>query len=198
MPRGTREFWDRVARRASELMQSNLTKIQKIQWQKGRDITVNVGELMTRDVKACRGWDPLSDAAQIMWENDCGIVPVVDDEGRVTGMITDRDICMAAHFRGDLLVRVLVEEAMSRKVHTVMEEDTLLEAEQVMQEVQLRRLPVVDEKGCLVGLISLADIAVAAAAAQGRRGKGLTLQAVAKTIGSICEKRPEPAYPPGK
>jgi CBS-domain-containing membrane protein len=106
-------------------------------------------------------------------------------------MITDRDICMAAHFRGDLLVRVTVEEIMSRKVHSVKEDDTLLEAEQVMQEMQLRRLPVVDEEERLVGLISLADIAVAAAAAQGRRGKGLTLQAVAKTIGGICEKRPQ-------
>ena len=63
---------------------------------------MKVEDLMTRSVGTCRPTDTLSSAAQLMWERDCGCVPVVSDDGsnRVVGMLTDRDICMAAHFRG--------------------------------------------------------------------------------------------------
>jgi CBS domain-containing protein len=55
------------------------------------------------------GWD----AAKIMWGQDCGCVPVIDPSGRVTGMITDRDICMSAYFRATALREIAIEDAMS-------------------------------------------------------------------------------------
>ena len=80
---------------------------------------MNVGQLMTRTVHACNPDDPLHVAAQIMWEQDCGCVPVVvDEEGgsRVVGMLTDRDVCMAAYTQGKALAVIKVSSAMSREV----------------------------------------------------------------------------------
>ncbi len=68
---------------------------------------MNVGDLMTRDVKTCRSHDSLDRAARIMWDHDCGCVPVVDANGKAVGMITDRDVCMA-----------LSMSDLTRRVHT--------------------------------------------------------------------------------
>ena len=57
---------------------------------------MKVRDLMTRDVKSCNASSILRSAAQIMWDNDCGTVPIVDHAGRFIDMLTDRDICMAA------------------------------------------------------------------------------------------------------
>jgi CBS domain-containing protein len=62
--------------------------------------TVKVFELMTRDVKTCGCADMVEHAAHIMWTRDCGCVPVVDGDGHVVGMVTDRDVCMAAYTQG--------------------------------------------------------------------------------------------------
>src|SRR5687767_6253206 len=61
---------------------------------------VKIEDIMTRDVRACSPTDTLATAAQIMWENDCGAVPVVDADERIVGIITDRDLAMAAHLQG--------------------------------------------------------------------------------------------------
>jgi Mg/Co/Ni transporter MgtE len=68
--------------------------------------TTNVRDLMTTAVRSCTTGDNLQRAAQIMWESDCGVVPVVDRDGRLVGMITDRDICMAAYTQGKPLSHI--------------------------------------------------------------------------------------------
>src|SRR5690606_32936140 len=65
-----------------------------------KDLTVKIEEIMTRDVRTCSPDDTLATAAQVMWEMDCGVVPVTDREGKVVGIITDRDLAMAAHLQG--------------------------------------------------------------------------------------------------
>ena len=75
-----------------------------------------MSELMTRDVASCEMEHPLACSAKIMWERDCGCVPVVDDDNRVVGMLTDRDICMAALTRGRMLVDLPVHAAACRSV----------------------------------------------------------------------------------
>ena len=77
---------------------------------------MKIQNLMTRDVRTCRREDVLVEAARIMWENDCGSVPVVDAQRHVVGMITDRDICMAAYTRGQRLADMTVESAMSKTI----------------------------------------------------------------------------------
>ena len=70
---------------------------------------MKVEQVMNRNVKTCRSSDSLDRAAQLMWENDCGCVPIVDDEGRGVGMVTDRDVCMAAYTQGGPLTHLRVE-----------------------------------------------------------------------------------------
>jgi CBS domain-containing protein len=120
---------------------------------------MRVAELMTREVHAVGVGESADRAARIMWERDCGSVPVVDAGGHVVGMITDRDACMAAYTSGRPLDRIPVAEAMSRELFACRPEDLLEDIERTLWARQLRRLPVVDASGRLLGILSLADLA---------------------------------------
>ena len=124
---------------------------------------MKVEQIMNRDVKTCRPQDSLNKAAQIMWEEPCGAVPVVNDQRRPIGLLTDRDICMAAYTQGRPLKEMRVEIAMSHKVVSCTTEDELGSAAQLMRQKRTRRLPVIDRDGALVGLLSLDDLACEAA-----------------------------------
>jgi CBS domain-containing protein len=124
---------------------------------------------MTKTVRCCGPHNTLDAAAHELWDGDCGALPVVDGaERRVVGILTDRDICMGAHFRGRPLAEIDVEHVMTRNVQSCHPGDELSSAEATMQSAQVRRLPVVDDAGQLLGMISLADIAREA----GRTGSG--------------------------
>ncbi len=94
-----------------------------------------------------------------MWEHDCGIVPVVDGDGRVVGVVTDRDLCMAAHFQNRPLSDIPLAGVMAQEVCTCVADDDVVQAERVMAEKQIHRLPVVTDDGSLIGILSLADVA---------------------------------------
>lgn len=117
-----------------------------------------VEELMTREVEACRPESSLAEAAGAMWRRDCGAVPVLDGGGGLVGIITDRDICMALATRHAYASEVSVAEVMAREVVSCTPEDDVREALEVMRERQLRRLPVVDSRGRLAGILSVADV----------------------------------------
>ena len=119
---------------------------------------MNVAHCMTRDPKTCRASDTLERAAQIMWENDCGCVPVLDDASKIVGIITDRDVCMASYTRGAPLHALGVGSAMAHDVATCRPGDTLETALRTMRSHQVRRLPVLDQDGGIAGLISLTDV----------------------------------------
>jgi CBS domain-containing protein len=120
---------------------------------------MKVERIMNRDVKVCDLQDSLDRAAQIMWENACGAVPVVDEASKPVGFLTDRDICMAAYTQGKSLGALRVVEAMANKVICCGAEQDLASAARLMRENRVRRLPVVGANGELVGLLSLDDIA---------------------------------------
>lgn len=120
---------------------------------------LNVSEMMTRGVRTCCPDDSLNSAAQLMWQNDCGCVPVVDSDGRAIGMITDRDICMAAYTQGQPLGDMLVASAASREIMTMRENESLDAAEALMQKHKIRRIPVVDADRRPVGIVSMNDLA---------------------------------------
>src|SRR5689334_2631742 len=101
---------------------------------------MKVSELMTRDVATCRATASLNDAARIMWERDCGCVPVVEESGVVVGMITDRDICMAAYTQGRRLTHMDVRSAASKSVTTIRADESLDRAKELMRDAQVRRL----------------------------------------------------------
>jgi CBS domain-containing protein len=122
-------------------------------------LLTSVRTLMSVNVRSCTSGDSLNRAAQLMWEGDCGCVPVVDDAGKVLGLITDRDICMASYTQGKPLADLSAESSMSRQVHGCGPDDSVGEALALMTEHRLRRLPVQDASGKLIGIISLADVA---------------------------------------
>jgi CBS domain-containing protein len=148
---------------------------------------MKVSDLMTQSVYTCSPDDTLTDAARIMWDKDCGILPVVDAERRVIAMITDRDICMAAFTQGVPLHAAHVALAMSKQVVTATPGQSVGELEEVMRMRQLRRLPVVDAERRLVGIVTLVDIAQHAR--QSPLRAALLLPGIGKTFAEITERR---------
>ncbi len=148
-----------------------------------------VSELMQKRVMTCLPDHELALAAQIMWENDCGCVPVVDEANLVVGMVTDRDICMAAYLNGRSPQEMEVREAMSMQVLSCRPEDWIADAESIMRREQVRRLPVTDRAGRLVGLLSLNDIAMEAERERESRMKKVTLEEVGLTLSAVSHPR---------
>jgi CBS domain-containing protein len=149
---------------------------------------MNADQLMTKNVKTCSMNDTLEVAARIMWENDCGVVPIVDQDGRAVGMITDRDICMAGFTQGLQYWQIPVSVAASKTLLAIRPTDSLQNAEEIMRARQVRRLAVTDDSGKLLGVLSLNDLARHA----GRRADDLGLDEVTKTLSAICQ-RPRPS-----
>ncbi len=150
---------------------------------------MKIEDIMTRDVRGCMADDSLATAAQIMWENDCGSVPVTDVDGRVTGIITDRDLAMAAHLQGVALRASRVSSAMARDVKCCSPRDTPATVQAIMQQHKIRRVPVVDDHKRLLGIVSLGDLAYAMAAEQTLGGDGMIWTAVAHTLARVIEPR---------
>jgi CBS domain-containing protein len=142
-----------------------------------------VEDVMTQGATTCSPDATLADAAKIMWDRDCGFVPVTDDGGVLRGVVTDRDACMAAYTRGLPLSAIPVASAMSSDVACVRGDDPLARAHDLMRERRVRRLPVVDERRRVVGVLSLNDLAVHA----GRRDP--EPREVAGTLGAVCAHR---------
>jgi len=119
---------------------------------------MKVKKLMQERVAACSLDAPITDAARLMWENDCGFVPVVDEGQRLAGIVTDRDIAMAGLMTGLPLGLVRVREIMTNEIAACDPDDDINEAHAVMREHQVRRLPVVDAEDHVIGVLSLNDL----------------------------------------
>ncbi len=155
-----------------------------------------IADLMSRNVATCKADDHLGIAAGLMWDLDIGCVPVVDDQQRVVGMLTDRDVCMATYTQGKAPQQVFVHEAMAREVYSCLPDDNLAEVEDIMRKRRVRRIPVVDLDGRLVGLISLNDLARESVRQQTRVQKDLTPLDVSATLAAICQPRNPKILPP--
>lgn len=127
--------------------------------------TMKVREMMTLDVKACRPETSLAEAVTLMWEQDCGVLPVVKSDGKVSGMITDRDICVAIATRGQTADRIAVSDLTGGRASTCAPDDDARVALLTMKSQRVRRLPVVDAEGRLQGILSLNDVVNHAGAA---------------------------------
>jgi CBS domain-containing protein len=144
--------------RAKELGRAVLGWIGR--WSTGSvRLGARVRTVMTPDVITCSPTDTLHRAAQVMWERDCGVVPVVDAGGVIAGIITDRDLCMGAFTQGLPLVAIPVGRVASTQVHTVLADSSIDEAVALMRSRQVRRVVVVDGGRRVVGILALADVA---------------------------------------
>jgi CBS domain-containing protein len=115
--------------------------------------------IMTSPVMTCSPQDDVNDVAQLFWDTSCGSAPVVDAAGALQGMLTDRDICMAAYTQGRRLPDISVESAMTRHVHTVKPDEPLQRVLEIMAEARAHHVPVVDAESKVVGIVSLTDVA---------------------------------------
>jgi CBS domain-containing protein len=156
---------------------------------------MKVQELMTRDVRTCRPQQMLNEAARAMWEGDIGCVPVVDEQGKVVGMITDRDICMAAYTKGRPISAIPIESVMTKQVVSCQPGDDLATAERLMQKAEVRRLPVVRLDGRLDGILSLNDLALQAARERTAKVRAVGAEEVAATLAAICKHRTPTSAP---
>jgi CBS domain-containing protein len=148
---------------------------------------MRVMDLMCKSPVNCKTSDSLSAAAKLMWDCDCGAVPVVEDGGSVKGMITDRDICMACFTQDKSPASILVSEAMSDALFFCSPESSVAEAERIMRSNQVRRLPVLDRRRHLVGILSLADIAREAERERSQGKRDIAPEELIDVLGDICQ-----------
>jgi CBS domain-containing protein len=151
---------------------------------------MKVKDVMTPNVKTIWLTESLADAAQLMWENDCGVLPIIK-ETKVVGLITDRDVCMGSAMKGRNPSAISVEEVMTGQVYAVSPEDNIDQALQLMQQHQIRRLPVINPEGELEGIVSMNDV-VLHAKAPDAAGDSIGYVDVVKTYQAICQ-HPVPA-----
>jgi len=147
---------------------------------------MKVKEIMTVNLKACTTKTNLAEAASFMWDYDCGILPVVADGGRLVGLITDRDICIGGATKNRNLSEISVEEIVSGKVYSCAPEDDVRKALNTMQQVKVRRLPVVDPNGALVGILSINDITLSAKDTSDKKTPEISYRDLVQTYKAIC------------
>jgi CBS domain-containing protein len=147
---------------------------------------MRIEELMSKSPAVCGPDDTLRAAAQKMAASNCGCLPVTALNGfqRLVGIITDRDICMAAQLQ-TRMEELRVRDAMTKEVFACNPADNLVEAQAIMQEARVRRLPVVDESERLIGVISLADLACEAERERGAISKA----EVGKILATLSKPR---------
>ena len=144
-------------------------------------------QLMSHPIVKCHANDTLDVAAQLMWEHDCGAVVVVRSDGRLAGVVTDRDICMAAHLAGRPLNEVLVNTAMAQHPVSATGRQTISEIEQLMAEHQVHRVPIIDDDHRPIGVISTTDLAIESTQPDTRIGTHVPQ--IAFTLAAISRRR---------
>jgi len=152
---------------------------------------MNVSMIMTVNVQTCRPDNSLSIAAEKMWKYDVGCLPVVDGQGHVLGMITDRDICIAGYVNERSLRNIHVSTVMSHEVFSCSPLDSIKQIEETMRSHKVHRVPVIDSTGKLAGIVSLNDLALEAEREVGRQHPDVTSQEIALTLATICTPRKE-------
>ncbi len=119
----------------------------------------NVKIIMTENPTCCAPDTSLQEVAKMMVEVDCGCIPVVDENAKPVGMITDRDITVRAVARGKNPLDLTAGKIMTSNVYTVTPETTIEECCRLMEQKQVRRIAVVDAEGVCCGMVAQADIA---------------------------------------
>jgi|SRR5689334_6018730 len=151
---------------------------------------MKVKELMTTTPYYCQPETNLGSATELMWNGNCGFLPVVGSEGKVVGVITDRDICIALGTRNRLPGEITVGDIItSQKLFYCCPDDDLGVALQAMQSGAVRRLPVVTHEGTLAGIISMDDILLHAESSRWGRKPEVSSDEVIQAYRAISEQQ---------
>lgn len=147
---------------------------------------MSVENLMKTAVQSCHMDTNLETAAMLMWNYDCGAIPIVNESGAPAGIITDRDIAMGSAFDCKPLRDIPVHQVLNhRELLTCRADDDIAVALATMQKGQVHRLPVVDADGLLVGMLSMDDLILAAKSKKSKNGAVVVDQLIA-TLKSVC------------
>lgn len=141
---------------------------------------MQVRDIMTENPTCCGPSTSLQEAAKLMDECDCGELPVLDEQNRPIGVVTDRDICCRAVAKGMDPAQTAVREVMSEPVVTATPDDSVDDCCRRMEDNQIRRIPVVDQSGSCCGIVAQADVAREA----GENWAGEVVRDVSKPSGS--------------
>ena len=152
---------------------------------------MRVVEVMMGTPYYCSPETNLGIATELMWKGNCGFLPVVGEEGKIVGVLTDRDICVALGTRNRPAGELTAAEVMTQKVYSCAPEDEIHIAMRVMREGRVRRLPVVSREGKLVGVVSIDDVLVRAEPLSLGRVAELSSEEVVRTFQAI-NTRPVP------
>ncbi|OFW17547.1 MAG: hypothetical protein A3H27_01045 [Acidobacteria bacterium RIFCSPLOWO2_02_FULL_59_13] len=150
---------------------------------------MKVQDIMIRTPQSCNWNANLATVAEALWAGDCGSLPVVDDAGKVVGMLTDRDICIALGTRNQPASEITAREVVSGHLFACAPNDEIHKALETMKAQKLRRLPVLDKAGKLQGILSLNDLALHAEKQVGKKVPDLSYEDVVETLKAICEHR---------
>lgn len=146
---------------------------------------MRVVEIMTGTPYHCSPETNLGSATELMWIGNCGFLPVVGQDNKVIGVITDRDICVALGTRNRTAGNVTVGEVMSGKMFSCAPEDQIEFALETMRAGHVRRLPVVTKAGALVGVVSIDDAIIHAEKPGVGGASGLAVAEVVKALQGI-------------
>ena len=121
---------------------------------------MKVKEIMTQAAVCCGPETNVGRAVELLWERNVGMLPVVGNDGKLIGVVTDRDLCIAMGTRNRLPGELTVGELAIQKVFTCKPDDDVHEALGIMSTKQIRRLPVVNNEGVPQGILSMDDLVV--------------------------------------
>jgi CBS domain-containing protein len=151
---------------------------------------MKVRELMTTDVASCRKETNLAALGASMWEKDCGILPIVDETEKVTGVVTDRDICIALCTRNAKASELTAGDIVAAEIVTCTPSTDVRVALESMRGARIHRLPVVDGAGILQGIVSMDDIVMCAEVKEGKPNTGVPYEDVVRTLQTISAHHP--------
>jgi len=146
---------------------------------------MRVREVMVGTPYTCPRDANLGVAAELMWKGNCGFLPVTEPGGKVCGVITDRDICMALGTRNKYAGEIKVDEVMSHKLYSCLPDDEIHVALLTMREGRVRRLPVLDADKEIVGVLSMDDVLLHAEGSASGKVVELSTDEVVRTYRAI-------------
>ena len=149
---------------------------------------MKVKDAMVETPYYCQPESNLGSATELMWNANCGFLPVQSADGKVIGVITDRDICIALGTRNCPAGEVSVGQVMSGKLYSCAPGDDIHTALQTMMEAKIRRLPVMAQNGTLVGVLSMDDILFRAEPRSPGKEPELSSDEVVRTFRSIAQR----------
>jgi CBS domain-containing protein len=154
-----------------------------------KERVMKVKDVMMRTVASCGPETNLGAAVEILWNRNCGILPIVNAQHKVIGVVTDRDICIALGTRNRLPGDLTVGEVTSGKSFACAPEDDIRSAMATMAQAKVRRLPVLTVDGRLEGILSMDDVAMHSETRAGKASTDLSHDDVVETLKAVY--RPE-------